>query len=1412
MKKLLFGLPTALSLTVCAEVVEVSESAKAVFSAESTVRAMSEKLTDVFSVSSWPEDVPMPIYWFDCSVTNGWTIETAEDGSRLVTRIPSLVGGEAAQFLTTDVTLEGTTWTGWNADASKDNPIPPVLIDDTSVSGSLALDFGAMGSSRALVFSPADVGSGVKRSGLHDVGTMIVVLGSQNGGGYLMGGYNDGAKGDYRFERGNITGLCTETVMHGNTGTSGDTLGAPGFLMRDGSLIAGESICMSGGWETYGLVPSNRLDTVGIGVNDTRAGYKSRSGGQRIVETMYFSEALTAAQVRRIELYLNHKWFGKWPKGVNGTSRLGRLYLHEWEGTFSSTVDVPEGEKLEISELKGGRAGGAYGSTVVEKTGAGILEIKDASSFTAPIRLNGGTLAFDAKRKIPKTAAELPSGMYLRFDASEKESLAVSEKDGRMRVDHLADLAGGTIGGKSVYLKARTDFTTWKEGDGDFRPYLNDWPFGSELPIVDCGIRDVYGKFLCFFSGDSAESSTRQSIQACTMIGLYCLENGGGHPANGAYLRENNWIGAGSWSSPVLSYSSSRRYGQSKINVASNSTVFVDGMRIGPQDAFRSRGGQVVAYRVPAGGISTIGASQYYAGIADGSPHGGTMFGELIFYQRPLTDEEMLDVQAYLAKKWLNKIIPGYSDDDHAGIADVQELEVVGDAAIDVADGRTALVRSLKLARPIEKRGGGTLAVGPGSDVSGIVLREGSVKSIAYAPNVSGDCCPAPGASLHLDASKLDSIVTKVRNGTNFVSRWYSSVGGRHAESNEDLTMPWLNSEEDAKLNGHPVVDFGEFVDKNSGTRMWLSLPDSLCSVRSAFIVRGSQAGGGTLLGEKYNTPERNAIDFYRGESATVNDPIIRNPTPHVRDGKFYLDGVETNCTKALPTGGYELIDIHPAAGALVSALAAARGTDNFGGQRLAEVIIYERPLSEREIVATRNYLVKKWFPGRSLQELPADDQVAGTVNVFEVAVDGDRKMEVTTPVAVDRITGDAKLEKTGSGNLAVKDMSYFGGIVDVGEGVLTLTGAQSAVEPVLKEEGRIVHFDANYGIQAVTNKDHTVTVTNWVSRAGGGWSAECAKTTPNFLFARLNGMPIVDLDELDRMKFRKDGVYTSIAECGSVFWVFGSQRGGGFLLGGGTQDAADNGKKAYYPWHRGGGESVGRGAKNYGHPIFSGSGYDNVGNGSWRVNAQSVKASASNTLSGGWDVISWRAKTAETTAPAAGFAFDGRDYRFGCQALAEVIIYDHLLSDEEMAQVEAYLQRKWGFAQNSSVNNAEVTVAEGAKLVAVGGQYIGTLCGEGSIEGNVTVGGMIAEYGGSGLTVDGTLTLADGAVISVKGVEGPVRDEIEIPLAEAAGVQGDLSSVVFTGVPGDTPVRLRFREGVLSVCIGRRGFFMKVK
>ena len=64
--------------------------------------------------------------------------------------------------------------------------VPPTLIaEDPSLGGKPSLDFGALGSMKALVFDAAGA-SGANEYA--NIGTIIAVWGSQNGGGWILGG------------------------------------------------------------------------------------------------------------------------------------------------------------------------------------------------------------------------------------------------------------------------------------------------------------------------------------------------------------------------------------------------------------------------------------------------------------------------------------------------------------------------------------------------------------------------------------------------------------------------------------------------------------------------------------------------------------------------------------------------------------------------------------------------------------------------------------------------------------------------------------------------------------------------------------------------------------------------------------------------------------------------------------------------------------------------------------------------------------------------------------------------------------------------------------------------------------------------------------------------------------------------
>lgn len=1387
-------------MPVCAGLVEVTDVASVTVSSSGDgITARTQKSDGL------PEDLPTPIFWFDCSNTNGWQIVHGDDGTNYVTMIPSL--GDGGRFLTTDTTLEGTSFTGWG----NRTPNPPALVEYEDLPGGPVLDFGKFGSGRGMMFNPCEVDGASKKNILSGIGAMAALWGSQEGGGYLFGGGNIGSEADtegrewYRWVRGwdncNAVGGGTAHYWTSVLGSFRSSIAdAPGFYMHDGIPTSAELTGMNGGWEAIGLVTdAPKWSATGIGLGDARADMW-REGGCRIGEMLVFGEALTQDQMRRLQLHLREKWLAKGLRGWNGDANVGAFRAAP-KSAARAIVDVPAGETLTLQTLAGGRGGGSFSDAATVKTGAGVLKVNAASDHSAPIELAGGTLELSRKAP-PESVEELPYGLYMRFDASEESSMTLSLENGTNFVERMNNLASGRHLNRQIFLK------TVGNTKGDLRPWVNESPLGSALPIIDFGARTqgAAGRYLCFYTEDEKGESKLFEPAGCgTLVGLVCAEHGGGHICNGPFRRGDRWVTE--YTAPLLM--AGDKFGAAQIsNTNSETRLFLNGMRVAPTNGFLHAGCQVIAYQVQPAAFAAISAEQYYT-ENDGSASGGVMFGELLFWNRPLSDDELLAAQAYLSRKWLGTDIPGYAASSD-GVADMQSVRSAYPSSIDVPGSRTMKIARLDAKAPLSKVGDGTLLVGPESDLSGLTIAEGSVEIAAVQPETSSNCEIAPGAALHLDASAADSFILGRRDGTNFVQSWYSPNGVPARQTNM-ARQPWLVTDEDELLNGKPVVDFGPFVAASSAEGRCLPLAQPLDSVRSVFIVRGSQSGGGVFLGESSNV----GVTDWARSSGGANVPIIDQPAGMVLNGEFYLDGALALCTNAFPTGGYELIDVHTTVGAHVSALACRGGERMYGGVRIAELLIYQRPLSEREKVATRNYLTRKWFPSRTLQDLPDAVPVDAALSVGEIPTDGERSMDVSSNVSAKKVSGDGFLEKTGSAELSVSDLSDMTGTIAVEEGSLAIVGQPLAAAPELVTNGRILHLDASVGLSLVTNADNTVSVAGWRSILDDGWVAVPGASigsgivhNPTLLPYELNGLPTVKMAYHGWAKgeeyflFQKNGEQKMLEGIRSVFWVIGSQEGGGFLMGGGVNPT----NETRFVWHRGG-DSDGATASD---ALLLHHAQDELERAAWRLNGADINC-GSDGLTGGYDLLSMvMTNTAGASATADGLAFDGRilageDYRArsGRQRIGELIVYNRGLSDSERLQVESYLAAKWGFAQKSTVNSATVDLASGTQLKTTGRQYVDTLSGVGEVVGDVVVRGIEKDCSVAGtLSVSGTITISENPVFTVRGLPSTFVAGDSIVIATAGAIVGaeNVSSATIIGVPDRLRPRISVRGGKLTL------------
>ena len=322
-------------------------------------------------------------------------------------------------------------------------------------------------------------------------------------------------------------------------------------------------------------------------------------------------------------------------------------------------------------------------------------------------------------------------------------------------------------------------------------------------------------------------------------------------------------------------------------------------------------------------------------------------------------------------------------------------------------------------------------------------------------------------------------------------------------------------------------------------------------------------------------------------------------------------------------------------------------------------------------------------------------------------------------------ISGGGSLTKVGSGTLTLTAANTYTGATVVQAGTLKLGGNLALPAAAGTPE---FWLDASNATTLTTTGNNVVTQWNSVNdsyqyavSAGTGSGATLVSNA-------LNGRPVVNFGAWGSDNWMQ--LVTPLSDMRTVFWVLGSQNGGGWLLGDGGS----------YPYCRGG---AGTGGGTANSPLWDSTYSDpNVKNGATYINGQAVNGTTTG-LSGGYQLVD--IVTAGNTAANALAAGNSIPARTGGQQLGELIVYNTALTDAQRQAVEQYLDIKW-FGEGPLPASSPLSLASGATLDLGGlSQAIGSLSNFNGSGGTVTNSGGYA----STLTVgnDGTSTTFSGLI-----------------------------------------------------------------
>ena len=1034
------------------------------------------------------------------------------------------------------------------------------------------------------------------------------------------------------------------------------------------------------------------------------------------------------------------------PSGFLGFWTVGNAFsgLVVPDGTTLSSLSGMARPRVKVADVGSEVAlGTVHAAGTVDKEGAGTLSVgattgDDASLIVKDgnVLLEGGLSDDGLKSVIAQAAAH--------FDASSADALVRRSAEGRVWVDEWTAVSDPTLKARKSSFTSADPLYIAEAGS----PFISPVESPTGLPLVDfgSGLRSSKGEL----GPNNCLLELTRAITGIKTV-FYVVQGEKGMDCSTVLGGKSTYdFIANAWVGNTTLFAT----GAAKLGVL-HGEYQLDGAQTSHEKiaADKLTALSVISIDLDGTGSATFdmfGSDRYLR-----TSSGGFRLGEAIVFTNHLERADRLRVSRYLVNKW-----KGTSVDP---LDDVGSIRIVKAASgIGVPEGHVARVGSVDaVGKAFEKTGEGRLSVDVVTPTDAtIAVKEGSLSFDKVLPDVTDDE-PADGAYIWLDARTL--------SGSD-VTTWNDCRASVTTKATSLYASPRVPTLVGNAVGLWPAVSFGLKARGNHAGMKFGNWDASRAAYAGFIVVRL------TALNQTCNIFGSNYQDMIRDNAATlaardwastrtvaarwsingrIVDPLADEGSLLNQTNRFVLVGF----TAQMPLG----------ANGISQDRSPSVYPDACGGIEVAEMIVYNKRITETERRQTEAYLMKRW----QLGDHPAagNMRMVGRVSfeaTAEACVGGERDL------SVGKVTGgNGTLVKTGGGAVSISepDPATLAALAKVESGSLAIT-----FEPVDLLSQALFRFDASDSASLtcgyVDNGDGSVTtnVLSWLDANRNGYNARSTHTAgvynndPNIVkahptlksavFPDGKSRPVVDFGTVAStdaagFSFYNGNTYVNTSKVREIFTVYSdvhrSASASGQIVG-----SADN--------HFLHGPDWGDGGKM---KLLLGYAAAAVRNGYIAVDG--VAQTADYVLDKKFHVISFGA----TALVKGNMMCQDRNIAAGGSQIAEQIAFGFELTAAQRAMVESYLMRKW-LGDASRVNTLAlggVELGEGASFSA----------GDAVLSLPVLKGASGASVAAGGVADVATLCVGtlDKDVPAIE-IEGPVRfsDIVSVTVEEQIGRQ----------------------------------------